>query len=293
MRRMTVALVLLVVAWTITISPSAAASSAPPPAPSTDSAHATLLLTPGPNEVHFLSYNLGGGCAGCSGTGVQKANELADLALNGQPPIAVSVQESCRNTSFARLEERLVPLGYISHFYPEATGSSSNPVCGSTTGQYGVGVLWLGSCWGGSGGCRFSLRYNDQAGGQNRGYACGRGAFPTYFVCSTHLTELDDTTAAAQADQYYTAAMLMDLQARSTAAGYFNLEPPQDTEFENHNPPWVEAWCFSGWLVLCPTTDAGVKIDYIYSSMCWKRNGAVFPMVHSDHHALQGFMSGC
>lgn len=275
-------------------------------APSRLPTPARSLLTSGQDQVHFLTYNMGAGCNDpnlCSGPGEQRAFELYIIAAaSPRMPMAIAVQEMCRHTGYNALASYFDDHLYLSHFYAERTGTSGRSVCGGTTSdyQFGVGVFWLGACWNND--CRHTFTYSSQSSGEARGYACARAAFPTYWACSTHLAAAD-ATAALQADQYYSWTSVMDLSARVVAAGDFNVAPEatQDTEFENHFPPWREANCLFI-LAQCMThefrdpPDVGPyvqkKHDYIFSSMCRTHNGAVHFTNLSDHHVLQGYFSG-
>lgn len=257
-----------------------------------------LVRTPGQNQVHFLTYNLGGGCGGCTGTGIQKADELLSVALAAPRfPMAISTQETCSHSSYIELRDWLAISGYRAHYYATEVAHPGHPVCGSSSYPYrwfGNAAFWLGGCYGGSvSTCTSTSQFpaSAQVGGEHSGYACARAAFPAYVVCSAHMTSSSDPIATMQSDHYYAGAAYLNLFASTVASGDFNLEPHQDTEFEFHNPPWREANCVL-FTAPCPTHDAFVTIDYIYSSMCRTWNGNVYATNHSDHHVLQGYFSG-
>ncbi len=240
----------------------------------------------GQESPHFLTWNLGGGCC----TGVAKGTHLMNAILSGpQVPIAIAVQEVCEGSSYGYLKQALAYFGYI-----ENTWWQAEPACGTSGPHFGVAVFWLGSCWGGNN-CRVGGQFswsNQAPGDANlRGYACGRGAFPTYFACSAHMTPTSPSKARAQIDEYEVNGALLGFFAKPTMSGDFNRQPGTGFNFQVYNSTWAAADdCWGG----CRPTKGSITLDYIFSQSCRTDDEVIVSgSVFSDHEMLVGYFSAC
>lgn len=266
----------------------------------------TVAMTPGPDEPHVLTANLASGCSSsaCGGSGIDKANELLSIALNGpRNPTAISVQEICSSSTWNHLYGWLVASG-LQYRTAEWRNVASGPgplgpkVCGGYNRWFGSAVYWLGLCYANDlSQCIARGGFSPQASGdtQYRGAVCGRGAWPDYWACSAHMTNSSPSAAYNQSSSHRSQVdFLRLLSPAAFASGDFNKTPPTAFDPGALPSPYVEAGCYF-LFVRCTTFESSPpKIyDYAYSSVCRTRNGNVFDLIYSDHEMLQGFFSGC
>lgn len=241
---------------------------------------------------NVLVWNMCGGVSAPCGNGGsdRPARDLVGYVNNSTyKPMAIMLQEVC-GPAINYLYNHLIAMGYKGNMI--ITNSPSS-ICA----VHGNAVFWLGGCYGGSyNTCSAAAHYpSSMQHGQdadNRGFMCGRAAFPSFTACSTHLTHKSDTIAWNQSDYYKNTLNFYKLITPLTlGGGDFNLEGPQDVMnfvlggwIDGDSPYWTDTHPSEG------------KIDFMRqpSTQCrWLEFGWIVDAEHSDHHRLYTYPKAC
>ena len=212
------------------------------------------------------------------------ARDLVNAVEDAQfKPMAIMLQEVCL-ASRVYLFNELTPLGYSSAYINSNTMSSRCK-------EHGNVVMWLGGCYGGTA-SSCSARAYYPAGDQHandddtRGWVCGRGAFPSFTSCSTHLTQKSDQVAGQQSERYRTlVSFYAGITPMTNAGGDFNIVGPNGVQY------WHQAWLESDDPLWRATHQSEGKIDFIFTprSQCRPRLAELVDTIRSDHHRLYGY----
>ena len=248
-------------------------------------------LGPVVNQPNVVTFNACG-ASHCPATGLAKADQWASIVLNRSPlPLAAAFQEVCRfgaTGSYPRLQFWLgLGNGYVNHMRTTIpTGCGNN--------QFGIAIFWLGGCFGGNypTSCVAQASYPAATTDQPRGYTCGRGGFPSFTACSTHLSRaVGNGNPVANSLAYWNATTFYSgITPIVFAAGDFNSSPAQNSHFYGN---FVESDACS---LICfnQPTYSNLKLDYIFASnRCRVANANVTPANLSDHHVLTGYFASC
>lgn len=195
-------------------------------------ATAEPVFTAAATSARHLEINLCGNPCGASGSNshaIALKNSIESRVSAGNAPLAVTVQEVCLSTQGTYLKNNLDEEGYL---YSSFTVRSNNQICGSNGGSdptrtYGNIVLWLGGCYGNNfpTSCTSSQKLLQKDGTRNgaQGINCGRGAFPSYIVCSTHFTAGDADASRIQSQDVLNLLNFYNGTVDSYVGGDFNL----------------------------------------------------------------------